>query len=186
MSAGHNVTFDGNRIWQCGSQGLYLISELGGNIHDVQIQNNMFGDCRTSGGYSNCVNSLILDVRSPGLANITVRYNAFGVNQQPMRVSGGTSAQNIQVYGNAGEGPGCDNPNGAVSYGYNVWDDAKCASTDVTADPKFVSNASGSGFDLHLQSGSPAVGKGDPTRYPSSDVDGDTRSTPPDAGADQR
>ena len=186
MSAGHNVTFDGNRIWQCGSQGLYLISELGGNIHDVQIQNNMFGDCRTAGGYSNCVNSLILDVRSPGLANVTVRYNAFAVNQQPMRVSGGTSAQNIQVYGNAGEGPGCDNPNGAVSYGYNVWDDAKCASTDMTSDPKFVSNGSGSGFDLHLQSGSPAIGKGDPTRYPASDADGDTRTTPPDAGADQR
>ena len=186
MSAGHNVTFDGNRIWQCGSQGLYLISELGGNIHDVQIQNNMFGDCRTSGGYSNCVNSLILDVRSPGLANVTVRYNAFAVNQQPMRVSGGTSAQNIQVYGNAGEGPGCETPNGAVSYGYNVWDDAKCASTDMTSDPKFVSSVSGSGFDLHLQSGSPAIGKGDPTRYPSSDADGDTRTTPPDAGADQR
>jgi len=187
VSAGYNVTIRRNRFYQCGSQGLYLISELGGNIHDVTIENNMFGDCRTQGGYSNCVNSLILDVRSPGLRNVTVRYNSFAVGTQPMRVSGGTSSQNIQVYGNAGEGPGCENT-GGVTYAYNVWDDAKCSTTDVTADPGFVSNAYGPSFDLHLaSSSSPAVGRGDPSRVAADDYDKQSRPIGVvDAGADER
>ncbi len=90
------------------------------------------------------------------------------------------------MYGNAGEGPGCESPNGAVSYGYNVWDDAKCSATDLQANPLFMSNQAGPGFDLHLQEASPAFGKGDPSRYPAIDIDGQARSTPPDAGADER
>ena len=181
VSAGHNVTFSDNRVWACGSQGLYMINELGGNIHDVVVENNMFGDCDTAGDYNTCTNSLIVD---RGVSNVVIRNNSFAVNTvgAGMRVTGGNNT-GIQVYGNAGEGPGCETT--GTTYSYNVWDDAKCSSTDTMLDPMFVSNA-GSAFDLHLRSGSPAVGRGDPSRYPSSDFDGQLRTSPPDAGADQR
>ena len=40
--------------------------------------------------------------------------------------------------------------------------------------------------DLHLASGSTiAAGAGNPSNYPSTDIDGQTRTSPPDAGADQ-
>lgn len=192
MSAGRNVTFRRNRIWDCGShQGLYLISELGGNIHDVLIENNMFGDCNTTTDPETdpCSNSLILDVKSPGLANITVRYNSFAVNTVGggMRVSGSpVVASNIRVYANAGEGPGCDNPGGAVIYAFNVWDDADCSTTDTQANPGFVSNASGPGFDLHIGPTSPARGHGDPANVPADDFDRQARPNgAPDAGADE-
>ena len=54
------------------------------------------------------------------------------------------------------------------------------------ADPLFVNDATG---DLHLQSGSPARGAGDPATdlagIAALDLDGDTRVAPPDMGADQ-
>jgi len=187
MSAGNNVTFRRNKFYECASQGLYLISEEGGNIHDVLIENNWFGDCSSPGGFSVCANSLILDVRSPGLSDITVRNNSFAVGAQPMRVSGGTSSTNIQIYGNAGEGPGCEDT-GDVSYNDNVWDDTTCDASDTQADPGFVSNASGSSLDLHLSStSSPACDQGAAT-YPSDDYDGDSRPQDgsPEAGADEK
>jgi hypothetical protein len=41
--------------------------------------------------------------------------------------------------------------------------------------------------DLHLKSGAAALGVGNPTSYPATDIDGDSRQTGvrPDAGADE-
>jgi hypothetical protein len=40
-------------------------------------------------------------------------------------------------------------------------------------------------MNLHLQAGSPAIGRGDASKFPSTDFDGQTRTSPPDAGADE-
>jgi hypothetical protein len=42
------------------------------------------------------------------------------------------------------------------------------------------------GFDLHLASTSEAINKGDAGSYPATDIDGQTRTATPDAGADER
>jgi hypothetical protein len=64
-----------------------------------------------------------------------------------------------------------------------VWRGASCSASDVNADPRFVSLT-----DLHLQSASPALDRGDGGSYPGVDFDGDTRprGAAPDAGADER
>jgi hypothetical protein len=48
----------------------------------------------------------------------------------------------------------------------------------------FVNRAAG---DYHLAPGSAAIGRGDPNRYPATDIDGQTRpiGSAPDAGADE-
>ena len=54
----------------------------------------------------------------------------------------------------------------------------------VNADPLFVTLASpGAGGDLHLQTGSQAIGKGTATNAPATDLDGVTRASPPSIGA---
>jgi hypothetical protein len=57
---------------------------------------------------------------------------------------------------------------------------------NLAGDPLFVDGATG---NLHLQSGSPARGAGDPASdlagIAALDIDGDMRATPPDMGADQ-
>ncbi len=115
-----------------------------------------------------------------GGKNFVIRYNALAVN-----VPGGYHEEDAQVllYGNAGEGPACDDE--GTTYAYNVWDDAKCSATDLRADPGFVKN-NGDDFDLHVLPTSPVIGRGDPARFPAVDRDGRQRISPPDAGADER
>jgi hypothetical protein len=66
-----------------------------------------------------------------------------------------------------------------------VWTAAKCSTTDITADPAFVQSTGGPNMNLHLKAGSPAIGRGDASKFPSTDFDGQTRTSPPDAGADE-
>jgi hypothetical protein len=49
----------------------------------------------------------------------------------------------------------------------------------------FLSSVVGPNYDLHLKAGSPAIGRGDASKFPSTDFDGQTRTNPPDAGADE-
>jgi hypothetical protein len=178
ISGGQHITIRRNKIWYCGTQGLYTAIDFGtASIDNVLIENNWFGSCDTPGdGADGCYYSLHIRAGT----NIVIRYNSIAVNEW-----GGFGSQDSSVllYGNAGEGPECGGP--GVTYAYNVWDDAKCSATDIKADPMFV-KSSGSDFDLHLQPTSPAIGRGDPTRLPSSDFDSQRRISPPDAGADER
>jgi hypothetical protein len=183
VSGGINITFRRNKVWHCATQGFYMIEELGGNISNVTIENNWFGDCDTPGDNATCYNSVIVDRGT--MENIVVRYNSFAtnVNGGGFRSTGTSPSSIVYVYGNAGEGPSCDEP--GTTYDHNVWSNAKCSSTDVQADPGFV-KSSGADFNLHLSSAnSPAIGKGDSSRFPSTDFDGQTRTSPPDAGADE-
>jgi hypothetical protein len=71
-----------------------------------------------------------------------------------------------------------------VTYSFNVFQGAKCGSTDRNASSGFRDAAR---FDLHLRKGSPAIGRGDPRNFPARDIDGQRRPRAgrPDAGADE-
>jgi chitodextrinase len=170
------LVFRRNRVFWCGTQGFYTKSDFGGRINNLLVENNWFGDL-TRPGQSDAYYSVQINDGT----NLVFRYNsiATGVDGSMNIDAPGP----VSVYGNAGQLWGCP---GGASYAYNVWSNAKCSSTDIQADPKFVNPTGGADFDLRLQAGSPAVGRGDPGRYPATDIEGQARTSPPDAGADQR
>src|SRR4029453_2211736 len=50
ISGGHNITIRRNKIWYCGTQGLYTTIDFGtASIDNVLIENNWFGSCDTPG-----------------------------------------------------------------------------------------------------------------------------------------
>jgi hypothetical protein len=75
--------------------------------------------------------------------------------------------------------------NKRVTYSHNVWDGARCGRTDVNAKSGFVRPAR---LDLHLKRGAAPVDRGDPSSFPTKDIDGEPRpkGKAPDAGADER
>ena len=91
------------------------------------------------------------------------------------------NASGVQLVGNvsplsAGQ---CDS---RYTWSHNVWDGAKCGTTDKNAPDGFVNAATG---DLHLTAGSAAIDAGDPASYPAVDAEGRARprGAAPDAGA---
>ena len=176
------LIFRRNKVWWCGTQGFYTDAwEPGAVLRNVLVESNMFGNCDTPGDLApTCFNSIHIRTNS---TNVAIRNNSIALDQP-----GGIyvqDARNVQVYGNAGKGPNLC-ANGNATFAYNVWADQKCSPTDVRANPLFLNNSTGPDFDLHLQPTSPAIGRGDPTRHPANDVDIQPRTSPPDAGADER
>jgi hypothetical protein len=73
-------------------------------------------------------------------------------------------------------------PNAPLTWRYNVLSGGTCHTTDKNAVYGFINQLT----DLHLLAGATANGAGDPSSYPTTDIDGNTRSSTPDAGADER
>jgi hypothetical protein len=69
----------------------------------------------------------------------------------------------------------------------NDWFGAGAAPTmftsNLSVDPMFLSPGATSTADFHLQSGSPLIGAGSSTLFPSTDIDGKVRPNPPSVGA---
>jgi hypothetical protein len=65
---------------------------------------------------------------------------------------------------------------------YNVTPGYITNLTTVLANPQFKSTATG---DLHLQSASPCANKGKPGSGVTNDIDGQSRGSSPDIGADE-
>ncbi|MGD9531730.1 MAG: choice-of-anchor Q domain-containing protein [Pseudonocardia sp.] len=153
------------RFVDCSTQGVFFKEASGGSIREVLVEYSWFG---TITGF----NTLIFD---DGVSDATARYNSFA---QAPRL-GHATTRNIAVYANAGVLASCVS---GTTYWRNVWTDAKCASTDLRADPRFLNL---NGFDLRLSQGSPAVDRGDPSAHPAGDAFGRARpqGAAPDAGS---
>ena len=88
-----------------------------------------------------------------------------------------------QVYGNifrkgAPGGGGC-----AGAWSYNIFEEGNsCGANSFIGQAGYISR----GTNYHLAAGALAIGKGDPSRFPSADFEGTLRTNPPDGGYDER
>jgi chitodextrinase len=184
------LTIRRNTFQRCGSTASIHVGRYDGNVpsKDVVIENNFF--LPNTGASSEPLGNIQYNRSEPGLI---IRYNSFAGSSGYSILATfdfhPPATPSAQIYGNAAYAPGHSQPDGygpcdsLAVYRHNVWRGASCSSTDVNADPRFVSLT-----DLHLQAGSPAIDRGDPSAYPSVDFDGQTRpiGSAPDAGADER
>jgi hypothetical protein len=179
------LIFRRNRVYQCATQGFYPADDGAGRNDHLLVENNMFGDM----GSGTSVNVGDTD-------SIVFRFNSFAVDVPGYLFGGNTTGWTMD--GNAGDFYGCD-PD-VSQWNYNVWRGGTCSATDRNANPGFVKNTADD-FDLHLASASsPACSRGKPGvrasggdwdwalrgDFPATDYDGQPRSSPPDAGADER
>jgi hypothetical protein len=167
-----NVTVRNSRFFNCAHHVIFIDAEPFTTLRNITVENNL-GDRVRDGYYS-------FRAGSPGACeNVVFRYNSSptAVNFACARGSGNKAVANVSPLAQGS----CRS---YVSYGYNVWNGAKCGATDLNAPSGFRNPGA---FDLHLAPGSAAVNRGSPSDYPARDVDGETRPRggTPDAGADE-
>jgi chitodextrinase len=179
LQASNNFTLRNSRFHRCEDFGLF-IKHRHPVLHSTNlvIENNFFDKPWPDGSYG-------ISFSEPDSGgtyeNVLIRNNSF-VSAILLRPE--ITWRNLQVVGNVGVRTGGDC--GDYVSRYNVWSAMDpCHSTDLRAPSGFVNAA---GFDLHLRPDSVAVGHGDPSNHPSSDIDGQARPQggAPDAGADER
>jgi hypothetical protein len=150
---------------------------------NILIENNFF-DCCRSGYYA------IRMADHPGTSwkNVTIRNNSLdkGINPDP-----GVPYSNVKIESNVGpEVKFWNGTTGAVepkptgiTADYNVWyAGAKVGSHDKVAPSGFVDPAA---LNFHLKAGAAAINAADPLASPATDIDGNSRGSAPDAGADE-
>jgi hypothetical protein len=151
---------------------------------NVVIENNFFGsNAGVTGGEP--LGNIQYSRSEPGLI---IRYNSFWGSGGYAILATFDDRPPVakQIYGNAADAPGHSQPDNyapcdsSATYHNNVWNGASCSYSDMNADPLFVSST-----NLHLQPGSPGIGWGDAGNFPPTDIDGEIRSVPIDAGADE-
>jgi hypothetical protein len=180
----NGVTVRNSTFERCGNTFIGWYTDFGSNFNLV-IENNLFHDVTRSTYYGIQIGA------KPGFdcGGMVFRYNTYDPNNPNAAYPHAPPLINCpsgqQIYGNIfrqGEG----NPNGTCGVGtwaYNVWEiGPTCGSNSVSGQAGFVAR----GTDYHLDAGAFAIGKGDPSRFPSADFEGTARSSPPDAGYDER
>ena len=163
-----------SRIWNCEHFSIIFGNDLtsGSAVRNALIENN-FLDCCYSGYYS---------IGFGGVrGNVVVRFNSMTLG---MGWLNGTDLV----------------PNGMITLDSNVIatnNSANCSRGTwrynvVASGSSCGGTLAATGFltppqDLHLKSGAAALGVGNPTSYPATDIDGDSRQAGvrPDAGADE-
>lgn len=178
FTAGIDVTIRNSRFERC-SDHTILVKPDQGPIRNFLIENNWFG--RTLRGYYTL---RLAPVPGRVCENVLVRNNSA-----LQEMYSDCEARNVRLVANIQpimRGYACSTSTrrGAV-WDWNVYGDGvPCGPNDIVAPLGFRDPAS---FDLHLVPGAPAIGRGDPSSVPDSDVDGDPRPLGrADAGADER
>lgn len=171
----------------------------------ILIRNNAFADPIIPGN-----NQFILGRGSPGTPGDCVTANGNATNPEFGPATAVTIAYNstagslsqirscslpasITYTGNISNWPSFVACNGQVKTGgtetfsHNFLTGKTCGATDTLL-PNFAATFVSqvvTAPDLHLLTGAPEIGGGDPANCPATDMDGSTRSLPCDAGADQ-
>ena len=140
---------------------------------NILFQNNLFDKASDGGYYS-------LYVRNdPGdtIDGLVVRYNSFlqGPHFDPGAYAHARVIANVSPFTQSQCTRG-------ITFAYNVFDGARCGSTDHRAALGFVDPVE---FRLGLKKGSAGIDRGDPKDYPRRDIRGRLRprGKAPDAGA---
>jgi hypothetical protein len=176
VMAADQVTIRNSRFDDCSIFGISF-NQHGdsGPMRSILVENNWFGDVLDGGSYA-------MHFSSGEPCEATVRFNTSvdgGLSQECPEYGAG-----VNIHSNIlPRSPSTGAVNG-YSWNYNVYQSGKqLGSNDLVAAVPFVDLG---GFDLHLPAGSPALARGNPSAYPSTDIDRQNRTGAPDAGADQR
>ena len=183
---GDGVTIRNSTFKNCGTGngGLGATADLhisfygtGPVTRNILIENNFF--YRSGNTYA---------IQAGDYRNLDFRYNSI---VGPIFIGGGWGdgtpvelVGNVMAFGDCQAPPGGPGPVAPLVYRYNVLQGGTCSSTDYNAPSGFIDPNS----DLHLLLGAAAINRGDPTSYPTRDIDGQLRPLggAPDAGADER
>ena len=181
VGGGNGLIFRNMRFDNCNIFGIYFtwwnfVSPSYPVATNILIENSWFEEPLAGSGYY----AVRFGDYMGAFRDITVRNNSW----TGLLSIGDSPKTNVNFIGNVGPLSQGECKSG-INYRYNVWNGARCGSTDKNAPSGFV-NASG--FDLHLAPGSAAINAGDPNNYPNTDIDGQSRPLggTPDAGADER
>jgi hypothetical protein len=175
------LTLRRNRFRNCAIMDLLISGYAGIQPRDILIENNYFdrpgaqASALSSGFYS-----VYIDSRAgSSLQNILIRNNSALATMYV--ATAGVSVNNVSFIANIGPRSPRHCYEG-VTFAYNVWDGARCGTTDRLAPPGFVNPAT---LDLRLLPHAAAINHGDPTSYPRVDIFGTRRPQGglPDAGA---
>ncbi len=177
---GVNITIRDSIFYNCPTSDIQAEPFSGATESNWLIENNFFGDTA-------CCNSIVLTQSSSGGAcsSLVVRYNVL---TQPVNDFNCGSSE-LQSYGNIFT----DNISSCPAHTAEAYDiypagnSATCRGTgNKKCNPAFV-NGKGAPPDYHLTAADTcARGAGDPSRYPSTDFDGQSRPQGTvDAGPDE-
>jgi hypothetical protein len=150
---------------------------FGAKTSNVTIENNFIYESGNpfsiqAGDYSG------LRIRYNSIVGPIVIFGGQG-NGTPVQITG-----NILRYtaGMCSAQPLGGGPKAPLTWRYNVLSGGTCGATDKNAAYGFINQLT----NLHLLAGAAAINAGDPSSFPATDIDGNTRSGTPDAGADER
>ena len=187
--AGNELTIQGNTFKKCAVFDIFLQSLPNGSAgtpKNVTIQNN-FLEKTIEGFYS-----IFLPRHNEGnpehFENVDIRNNSA---TQAITADPRATYTNVRFNGNIApslvfwnEATEVDQAEPAgVEADYNVFYGAgaqKIGPHDQTAPPGFVNEGT---LNLDLVAGAAAIGHGDPNDHPATDIAGNARANPPDAGA---
>jgi hypothetical protein len=177
----NGVTIRNSVFERCGNTYIGFYTDFG-DFSNVLIENNLF-----RGGVFDSYWSTQIMQKTGFKCGVVFRYNTYdspGNSPSPPRID----CASAEIYGNIFRvGPPSWECHG--NWSYNVFESKSqsgdnCGTNSITVKNAFFVDR---GPDYHLRPGSPAIGRGDPKRFPAQDVDGQSRSSghSPDAGFDQ-
>jgi hypothetical protein len=188
LRSGTNVTIRRNKFRNCEVFDIFLQAQPEvQKFSSISIENNWFDAPLTGDGRRR---TTALSFSGPAtFENLTVRYNSFASNAGIL-FDAENVLVNARVVANTLQYGKCST-NAGLTFAYNVFvpfsaftGQTPCGKTDKkVASFGYVDPG---GFDFHLAPGSPALGAGVPGECPSNDIDGQARSSPCDAGSDER
>jgi len=144
---------------------------------NILIENDFLDCCGGGDNYS----LRLSDSYGGTWKNVTIRNNS---SNQKFSIGPGTTYDRVAVLANIA--PLVDGTPSGVKFAYNVWYAGRAVGAGDRVAPAGYRDPAR--LDFHLRPGAAAIGHGDPSSYPRTDIDGQRRplGSGPDAGADER